>query len=172
MYIYYVYAYINKTTGLPYYIGKGKGNRAFQKHKNVPTPKDISKIVFLETNLSEIGSLALERRYILWYGCKDINTGILRNLTDGGEGTSGRNHNEIQRKKCGDAWRGKVAWNKDKKQPRKSKVNRSKYTIDYNNINTGFKQKKECPYCLKSFDLGNYKRYHGEKCKLMQLFTI
>jgi hypothetical protein len=28
------------------------------------------------------------------------------------------------------------------------------------------KVKKECPHCCRLFDLGNYKRYHGDNCKL------
>ena len=100
---YYVYAYLRKDL-TPYYIGKGKNNRAWQDNHRVKLPQD-NLIIILESNLSEVGALALERRYIRWYGRKDINTGVLRNLTDGGEGST--NMSPIIRKQISDKLKGK-----------------------------------------------------------------
>lgn len=86
---FYVYAYLREDRS-PYYIGKGQNNRAYVSAVGHRPPSDKTRIVFLETQLSEVGSLALERRYIAWYGRKDLGTGILRNKTDGGEGTSNK----------------------------------------------------------------------------------
>jgi len=106
MYIYYVYAYLRKD-GTPYYIGKGKNNRAYEDHITHKPPKYKSRIVFLERNLSEIGALALERRYIKWYGRKDLSTGILRNETDGGDGISGYKHSDKTRFQISHTLKGK-----------------------------------------------------------------
>ena len=114
----YIYAYL-RTDGTPYYIGKGSKARAWKSHETIPLPKDKTKIIIMEKNLSEVGSLALERFYIRWYGRKDLGTGILRNMTDGGDGATniipwnkGIPRTDEEKKNISKSLIGKVSWNK------------------------------------------------------------
>jgi hypothetical protein len=85
---FYTYAYLRKD-GTPYYIGKGKGYRAFHKKKREIKVPPVERILFLKRNLTEEEAFKHEIYMIALYGRKDLGTGILRNVTDGGEGTSG-----------------------------------------------------------------------------------
>jgi hypothetical protein len=86
---FYTYAYLREDR-TPYYIGKGKGNRAFIKNrKGAKSPKDITRIIFLKQNITEEEAFEHEKYMIAVFGRKDLGTGILHNRTDGGEGSSG-----------------------------------------------------------------------------------
>jgi hypothetical protein len=85
--IFYTYLWLRED-GTPYYVGKGKGNRAWRSHKGHRPPKDLSRI-HVQYWQDEATAFAYEIYQIDFYGRKDLGTGCLRNLTDGGEGKSG-----------------------------------------------------------------------------------
>ena len=95
---YYTYAYLREDR-TPYYIGKGKGNRIYYTYKRIKPPKDKSRIIFLKQNLTEEEAFKHEIYMIAVFGRKDLGTGILQNLTDGGEGVSGLSHSEETKRK-------------------------------------------------------------------------
>ena len=171
MNIYYIYAYLRQD-GTPYYIGKGKDNRAWKKH-SVRLPTNPNNIIIMESKLTEIGAWALERRYIEWYGRKDIGTGILRNMTDGGDGPAG-----------------KIPWNKGKKLPARSQECKIKLSNAAKGRKHTDKTKKkmsmirsgvpksaehksklsmvvkiQCSHCGKIGQKLNMFRYHFDNCK-------
>ena len=88
---FYIYTFLRED-GTPYYVGKGTGNRAWDKRRRISPPTDSSRIIILTNSLTEIEAFDEEIRLIQFHGRKDLGTGILRNLTDGGEGTSGYKH--------------------------------------------------------------------------------
>ena len=90
---YYTYAYVRED-GTPYYIGKGKGKRINNPHYRsnktkikVPLPP-IQRRILLKQNLTEEEAFKHEKYMIAVFGRKDLGTGILRNMSDGGSGGS------------------------------------------------------------------------------------
>lgn len=106
--MYYIYSYLREDNS-PYYIGKGKEQRAYTKGRNeVRPPKDKSRVRILKDNLTEQEAFEVEKLYILMFGRKDNGTGILRNKTDGGEGPSGAVRSAETRRKMSEAQKGRI----------------------------------------------------------------
>ena len=91
----YVYRHIRLDKNEPFYIGIGTDEkRAYNKVSRNEHWKRIAKntdyevqILFYDLTLDE--ACEKEKEFIALYGRKNNNTGILTNLTDGGEGSLG-----------------------------------------------------------------------------------
>lgn len=110
--IFYTYIWLRED-GTPYYVGKGSGNRAFRKGS---PPADR---ILLQEYPDEATAFAAESFLIAIYGRKDLGTGCLRNLTDGGEGGSGHIQSESARLKIGIAQKNRVRAPRDEATKRK-----------------------------------------------------
>jgi len=92
--MYYIYRHIRLDTNEPFYIGIGKNvnyKRAYSKNRrNKMWYNIINKtqyeIEVLIDDITKLEAFAKEREFIALYGRKDLNTGILVNMTDGGDG--------------------------------------------------------------------------------------
>jgi len=128
--LFYTYAFLREDR-TPYYVGKGKGNRAYRKRlKGVKRPQDEKRILILKKGLTEQEAFRHEKYMIAVFGRKDLGTGILLNRSEGGEGNSGYRHTEktkirlretstgrkfkprtkLHRKRLSAALRGKRSW--------------------------------------------------------------
>jgi len=189
-----VYLYL-RDDGTPYYVGKGKKKRAWNRTaRAVLPPIDDSKIKIVAHHLLESEAFILEKKLVSEYGRKDLGTGILRNGTHGGEGSSGhvktkerkeeQRYAMIQRVEEGkfnypsDALRGKKQPEEQVKKRMKAHIGskRPKETCEKIGAKAiGRTQSKEiierrilyvtCEHCNSTVDKGNYTRWHGDKCK-------
>jgi hypothetical protein len=107
---YYIYRYIRLDTNTPFYIGKGKNNRAFELynrnqyfkniHNSIPTKVEV----FIQ-NLKENQAFNKEIEFIKLYKSMGY---CEANLTDGGEGTSGWAPSEETKRRISKAHKGKI----------------------------------------------------------------
>lgn len=103
---YYIYSYLREDHS-PYYIGKGSGKRAYTKGpKEVKPPRDKSRVRILKADLTEEEAFLLEKLYILMFGRIDSGNGILRNRSDGGDGSSGYIVSPEERKRRSERMKG------------------------------------------------------------------
>jgi len=186
MNIYYTYALINPFTNVIFYVGKGKDNRAMEhiveatkpngkranKHK-LNTIRDILAkngeviIKYIDTNLTEKIAFELECFLIELLGRRDNKTGVLTNLTDGGEGLSGlqrdlsgknnpnygkrgematwwgKKHTEDTKRKQSESQKGRVFSEAHKMAMRKPKSEQGKINIAKARLETSYRPSEE-----------------------------
>ena len=88
---YYVYLHRERASRCPFYVGKGKGRRAYdfegrqpEWHKKVKSLVAGFDVEIVKNDLSEGEAYDLERELIRKYGKVCDGTGTLLNVTDGG----------------------------------------------------------------------------------------
>lgn len=90
----FIYRHIRKDSNSPFYIGIGKDpKRPYSiKYRNKAWLGVIAKTEYevevLLKDLTKTQAIGKEIEFIALYGRKDINTGCLYNMTDGGEGVN------------------------------------------------------------------------------------
>jgi hypothetical protein len=109
---FYVYHLVDGETNTPFYVGKGKGGRLYEhlnsngdrsgpilKRKIKKMINDGKSIVerIIKNNLTEKEAHKLEKSEIKKYGRLDNGTGVLCNMTDGGDGFAGREKSKKER---------------------------------------------------------------------------
>lgn len=193
--IYYVYFHLKPDTQEIFYVGKGKGNRMHSNQRSKFWKRVVLKykgfdVKVIKENLLESEASLLEMFFIKFYGRRDIKTGILVNMTDGGEGSPGRKAS-LETKKRMSENRGKLNYTNATKAP--AKVYIKKHPNGYtpteetrNKIRETLKKYKPseltkqlqsnslkgkpkeviiCPHCTKSGGSSAMKRWHFDKCK-------
>ena len=128
----YVYCYLRKEELTPYYIGVGTtAYRPFQDH-NCALPSYDALIRVMKSGLTWDEAAEWEQFYINRYGRKNNNTGILENLTDGGEGVKGLVVTEEHARKIADANRKYWKENPDLLVERGKSISRSRMGHEVN----------------------------------------
>jgi hypothetical protein len=163
---FYVYAYLRED-GTPYYIGKGKAKRAWRKGS--PTEERVN---ILESMLSEEDAFALEIKLITKYGRKDLQSGVLNNRTNGGEGCSGSIHTKTDefRRRVSERFTGTKRPDislifKGKPRPNRTEQHRENISKSKRGIKITPQSVVCCPHCQLNGGASAMIRYHFDNCK-------
>jgi hypothetical protein len=155
---YYTYAYLREDK-TPYYIGKGKCKTQRHLHPGhyVPIPPE-ERILILKNNISEDEAIKHEIYLISIFGRKDNNTGILRNLTDGGDGKSGWKASKETCDKISKSLMGRKRTPEQIEKHRMSMLGRKLSEEHKRKIGEGGKGKKMSPETIEKMKVAAKKR--------------
>ena len=193
--VFYVYQLRVECEELPFYVGKGKNNRAYEhlrpsalnydpnKHKTNKIRKAQREgnnvlVEFLRERINEHQANRLEKYWIAKIGRADLGLGPLTNATNGGEGMSGwipsdETRNKISNTKKSNpvvstGFSGRRHTEESKKRT-SSKLNGRKYSAEHvakvAAAHRGLKRR--VLECPHCGKTGgaNMKRYHFDNCK-------
>jgi hypothetical protein len=180
-----VYAHIRLDTNQIFYVGISMNDiRPHNKSKRNKIWKGIVKrtpykVQILFDNLTWEEACNKEIELIKKYGRVDNNTGILCNLTDGGEGSNNFKHKQESKDKIGKAWKGKKRGPQSKEHKQKmlqtKRINNTfkgakkgvKLSEDVKKkiSNSVSQNKYTCNYCGKIGINSIMFRWHFENCK-------
>lgn len=183
----YLYRHIRLDKNEPFYIGIGsdtnfkRANWKFRNNKiwNSIVNKTSYEVEILLDGLTWEEACNKEKEFIKLYGRKDKQTGILSNLTDGGEGTyghilsnsskmlislklKGRKLTEETRNKMSNGMIGRIPSNKGIKMSKEQKLK----------IGLANKKPKQTIKCVNCGIVGGIpamKRWHFDNCKFKNL---
>ena len=159
----FVYCYLRKKDHTPYYVGLGtRAVRPMQPH-SVLVPDEPWRIRVLRQGLSKDDAVNWECFYIQHFGRVNNKTGILRNLTDGGEGANGAVVSQQTRKKMSKARLGRKMSAQTRFRMSQSKKNLSAETrANYSRGNT-----RPCGEAKKQSIAKGLRKRHLEKLALL-----
>lgn len=179
---YYVYLHLKEDTKEPFYVGKGKGQRALFKNGRSEFWQNVVKkhgylIKIIMSELSEEQALSLEQVTIA--NLKEIGVKLC-NLTNGGDGVSGMKHSDASKMKMSLAKKGKpsplkgipkTAEHIEKIASKKRGIPTGPFSEERKeNISKAKKGKQltqiTCPHCNKTMSKALETRYkHIGNCK-------
>jgi hypothetical protein len=111
---FYVYLHRKATTGEVFYVGKGRGRRAWKAHNETRSALWLQVVAkhgliveIAQDGLQEWYAHELECELISLHGRRDTGHGQLVNFTDGGDGASGCKSSESKKQKLSEHFKGK-----------------------------------------------------------------
>jgi hypothetical protein len=153
----YVYTLVDPRNNLPFYVGKGSGERCnahfieakYYVKRKTPKLNKIRKlmrlgmepiVVKVEQNVSDEQALDLECLLI----AEMRNLGFaLTNMTDGGDGAQGYKHTEEHKQKMSELQKGRVFSEETKQRMRKPKSEQGRKNIAEARITTSYRPSNE-----------------------------
>jgi hypothetical protein len=170
----YVYRHIRLDKNQPFYIGIGS-SKFYNRAKRVKNRNSIWQRIYDKTeikieiildDLSIEEARIKEKEFIALYGRININTGILSNLTDGGEGAFGYVLTEEHRNKVSESNRRRIYTEEDRKNISIRHTGRIKSKETREKLSNSIKNSQKFKDSIKERVL-NFKGFkHTEETKL------